>query len=509
LAVEQVSTLLKAIPETSYLTAQNVGRYRCIMRFFYIQHQRLRYWLRPEDVYQGVRDMGLLPEYTLELCQQDLNQLVEWDDLVPRHDGGRACTVEEYLRKRFRYQMTPYAVEIERLVLGLEKVRGYGGSLEPSLFETIEASLRGLEQWQGVFPAGAAESLWEELYGTFVRLTENASDYIHSLQSDKAEELMATEAFLAYKDAVTGYLQSFVQGLQRHAFKIEGLIPALDPQVIAAFLDAVTADSGRRPQLDEPFDAAAVRERLEAEWQSLVRWFVGTPTETSDVLFLEQATKDTIARLVRNALQIQEKRRSGVSRRRELDFLGRWFFSLDTVEEAHCLAAYAFGLYRTRHFQGSDAVDTDNPDASMWEVGPGRQRLRSRSRRRLHEGGPEPVISRRTKQEALRVGYLEEQRREQEMLRDFLRQGAVTISRMGTVTPSLRQQLLYWISRCQASRSRSILTPEGIRIALHLPRQGRRALLRAEDGTLDMPDYTLLFTATRAEEETRLQCRIQ
>ncbi|QGP92544.1 hypothetical protein MGLY_19270 [Neomoorella glycerini] len=142
MAVEQATSLLKAIPETSYLTAQNVGRYRCIMRFFYLQHQRLRYWLRPEDVYQGVRAMGLLPDYTLEMCQQDLNQLVEWQDLVPRHDGGRACTVEEYLRKRFRYQMTPYAVEIERLVLGLEKVRGYGGSLEPSLFETIEAALR-------------------------------------------------------------------------------------------------------------------------------------------------------------------------------------------------------------------------------------------------------------------------------------------------------------------------------------------------------------------------------
>ncbi|KYH30824.1 hypothetical protein MOMUL_28890 [Moorella mulderi DSM 14980] len=191
---------------------------------------------------------------------------------------GRACTVEEYLRKRFRYQMTPYAVEIERLVLGLEKVRGYGGSLEPSLFETIEAALRELHRRQGVFQPGEAEALWEELYGTFVRLTENASDYIASLQSARAEELMATEAFL------TGYLQSFVQGLQRHAFKIEGLIPALAPQVVAAFLDAVTTDIGRRPQLNEPFDAAAVRERLEGEWQSLVHWFVGTPAEASDVL---------------------------------------------------------------------------------------------------------------------------------------------------------------------------------------------------------------------------------
>ncbi|QGP92545.1 hypothetical protein MGLY_19280 [Neomoorella glycerini] len=79
----------------------------------------------------------------------------------------------------------------------------------------------GNHRRQGVFQPGEAEALWEELYGTFVRLTENASDYIASLQSARAEELMATEAFLAYKDAVTGYLQSFVQGLQRQLQRLE------------------------------------------------------------------------------------------------------------------------------------------------------------------------------------------------------------------------------------------------------------------------------------------------
>lgn len=36
-------SLLSPITELSYLNAQNVGRYRCIMRYFYEQHQRLRY----------------------------------------------------------------------------------------------------------------------------------------------------------------------------------------------------------------------------------------------------------------------------------------------------------------------------------------------------------------------------------------------------------------------------------------------------------------------------------
>ena len=57
--------LLKPVVETSYLNAVNVGRYRCVMRCFYEQHQRLRYWLKPEEVFEGVMDYGLLEDYTL------------------------------------------------------------------------------------------------------------------------------------------------------------------------------------------------------------------------------------------------------------------------------------------------------------------------------------------------------------------------------------------------------------------------------------------------------------
>ncbi|MHB1127630.1 MAG: DUF2397 family protein [Bacillota bacterium] len=66
-------TLLKPIVELSYLiSAQNVARYRCIMRYFYEQHQRLRYWLRPEDVYEGVGRYELLDNYTFEQCQKEV-----------------------------------------------------------------------------------------------------------------------------------------------------------------------------------------------------------------------------------------------------------------------------------------------------------------------------------------------------------------------------------------------------------------------------------------------------
>jgi hypothetical protein len=46
---------LKAIPETTYLSAGNVRRYRGILHYFYVQHEKLRQYLFPEDVYQHLR----------------------------------------------------------------------------------------------------------------------------------------------------------------------------------------------------------------------------------------------------------------------------------------------------------------------------------------------------------------------------------------------------------------------------------------------------------------------
>jgi uncharacterized protein (TIGR02677 family) len=488
-------SLLKPIVETSYLNAQNVGRYRCIMRYFYDQHQRLRYWLKPQEVFDGVTALGLLDEdYTLDQCQKDLNQLVEWANLVPRHDGGRSATVEEYLRKKFRYQMTPYAVEIERLVSGLEKIRGYGGSLEPSLFESIAGSLDRLEKAAGQFPPGEAIALWEKTYSDFVKLTENASDYIASLQSTKVEELMLTEAFLAYKDSVTRYLQDFIQGLQRYAYKIEAVLASIDGGTVNTFLANVQRDLAARPQLDEPVTPEEQRERLQLEWQSMVRWFAGHENEPSDVYFLEQTTKDTIARIVRNALRIQEKHRLGVSRRRELDYLGRWFFALDDLHAAHRLAAHVFGLYRCRHFQGIDEKGSDSADVSMWQSAPNIRELRSRSRKRLRDTGTGSIRDQRERQQKARENFLLTRQEEMAVLQDYLARQEIRIADLEPVSARERYYLLYWIGRCMANKSRRILTPEGIGISLQMPAGRERAVLVCEDGELDMPNYLLKFS---------------
>ena len=136
--------LRKPIPEASYLTAANADRYRSILRYFYQQHERLRYYLFPEEVFAHLKQDPYFAGYSEEQLQQDLNQLVEWKNLIPRQDTGKVSTIEEFKKKRFRYQCTPYTVEIERMVQRLEQMGdSFGGSLEGTLFDRLLNLLQG------------------------------------------------------------------------------------------------------------------------------------------------------------------------------------------------------------------------------------------------------------------------------------------------------------------------------------------------------------------------------
>ncbi len=490
---------VKPVPEVKYLNADNVGRYRLIMRFFYDNYRKLKYWLKPEEVFAGISAWNLLDDYTLELCQRDLDVLTEWRNLTSSHDGGRAGSIEEYLRKRYRYQMTPYAIEIERMLESLESIQGYGGSLEPTLLERIVVYVRTVAEHTGQFAPGEALQLWRDLQAAFRTLHENASDYLASLQTTRAEELMLTEQFLVFKDTLTNYLQNFMLGLQKYGAQVEGLIRRTEPAKWRTFLAAVVEDEMRTPSLD---DVLSAEERLNGrleEWAILTRWFVGSDIEESDVVFLERATKDTIGRMVRYVIAIQEKQRLGISRRRELDYLGQWFLRLDSVEDAHKLGAAVYGLMKPRHFQGEPPRGSDSPDLSMWDEAPMVRELTSRSRVRRKAGSTEPVRSREGEQAEARQVLLAQMEQEAAVVRGFAELGNFHLSDLDVLSTEQRRVLLSWISRCLVNKARRFRTADGYHIELALPESDERAELTFSDGQLDMPNFHIsIREATRS-----------
>src|SRR5699024_7598289 len=69
---------LRKVAEAAYLTADNHSRYRMILRYFFIQHERMRDFIFPEEVYQYIKEKEGFETYEEDSLHQDLNQLVTW-----------------------------------------------------------------------------------------------------------------------------------------------------------------------------------------------------------------------------------------------------------------------------------------------------------------------------------------------------------------------------------------------------------------------------------------------
>ena len=98
--------------------------------------------------------------------------LVEWKNLNTIQDTRKVSSIEEFKNKKFRYQMSEYSVEIERLVLRLENLFIEGASLEPTLLERIRINISRFSQMADE-DLNKVYTWWNDLNNDFVRLNQN------------------------------------------------------------------------------------------------------------------------------------------------------------------------------------------------------------------------------------------------------------------------------------------------------------------------------------------------
>lgn len=233
------------------MTAEKAWSYRPILRYFYIQHERMREFLFPEEILDYLKQHEEFEEYTLEMVQQDLESLTKWGNLIASQDHRKAKTIEEYKKKNARYQCTPYTVEFERMMINLEQMGDtFGGSLEKTQFERLYQVLLKIEKSDTQSAAEAAQ-LWEDAMTYFRQITRNTSDYIAYIHSEKVAEKMKTEAFLVYKDRFTIYLRDFIVGLQRTSNQIQELLTEFSDERLQRFFEKVVLHQQQTFRVEE------------------------------------------------------------------------------------------------------------------------------------------------------------------------------------------------------------------------------------------------------------------
>lgn len=236
---------LRKVKEATYLTAENHFRYRMILRYFYIQHERMREFIFPEEIHKYIIEQEGFEDYEEESLHLDLDQLVKWGNVTPRQEMGSSKTIEEYKKKRFRYQPTPYTIEFERMLIEMEnKEESFGGALERTQFDRLYSLLQELEEvvyHKKSIKDEEANQLWEDLQTYFRQIVQNTSDYIAYINSEEVEERMQTEAFLMYKDQFTKYLREFIRAMQSTSEQIKSVLKELTNERLYDFFSASMA----------------------------------------------------------------------------------------------------------------------------------------------------------------------------------------------------------------------------------------------------------------------------
>lgn len=493
--------LLKPITETKYLNVDNTHRYRSIIRFFYLQYEKMRYWMYPEEVFEELSSHESFKEYTLEQCQTDLQSLKEWKNLMAMQDTKKVSTIEEFKNKKFRYQLSEYSVEIERMVVRLESLTVEGSSLEPTLLERIRESIAKIEE---ISKQGEKEiySWWSDLNNNFVLLNQNYQDYMRDLNSLKAEEMMKTKEFLIFKDKLIEYLRGFVKGLQYNVAMIEGHLTKLEPEWMNSIYEHVLAYELSIPRLDFEVSKDDMMERIKDRFSNVVHWFTGDDKMDAEAETVFELANEIIRKITRYAAQISEQTGGSANRKNDYLKLIDIFYKCDDVEEAHCFSANVFGYDYPSHLKGDFPRDTESINSSVYEESPATVYLVPKSNKRREKGIKSAIKYNTDQKEKIKQATLKRIERERKLQKGYIKDNILDFKYLPVIRPEVRDTFLAWLSKAFENPKRTSRTEDGHQYFVESPENMEYCELECTDGTLRMPAYKIIFEENAENENS-------
>ena len=491
--MEITENITKQITETAYLTEENTKRYRPILRFFYEENEKMNYFLYKEDIYNEFAGKPGFENYTIERADSDLTQLVNWKNLIPIQDTEKAYTVEEFKHKKYRYQLSDFSIEIERLTLKLENLHIEGSSLEPTLIERIKTELEQTKKIANLDSDKVFE-WWTTLNEDFKRLNEKYKDYIRSFYNIKMEEVAQSTQFIVRKNDLVKYLKQFIKILQDNSYQIEATLSEIPQEVEQKMLEKALEGQKRATRIDkmqEEFPEELIRKRNFEKWQNLKRWFMGSNQRQSEVSNINEKTSEIIRKITRIANQIAESKGNTNSRKAEYKKICEMFCKTQTIEEANKLSSLVFGIVNTRHTKGDFVRTTDSINSSIIEEGAFEVEIKPRVRE-FREKVPRSVIKDKSEEKKARIQeYLRQKQEERKMFEQYIIDGKITIEELPVIDVAVRKMILKLIGRANQSGVGETKTDDGRKVELIFPKDGRRCVLRCSDGELEMPAIVL------------------
>lgn len=482
------------INETSYLSVPNAPIYRKIMRLFYREYEKMHFQLYKEDVLELLRMDEEFSDYGMEQLVQDLDALVKWKNLTPIQDPGRVYTIADYKNKQYRYTMSEYAVEIERLTVRLENIFVESGNLSTNFFVRLEKSLSDAPLMEH---AGLKEvnEWWSLLQEDFKRLNQNYQDYLRDFYSGKTDHLMKSVEFVIHKDKFIKYLTDFVQELQHHSKRIEQILRKCVPLVEDCILEKVV-----QSELDIPHALleihgnaeASIRENIMGKWNSLKGWFLDTKEHECECKKVLKITNDVIRSIIRNAALLVQIQNWGISRKDDYRKFLELFLKCENLDEARRLSAHVFGIQKIEHFKTHTPREEDDINHSVYEEVSDEILLKPHTRTYREKKDRRGFTDKSLEKMMQRQSYLRRAEQQKEIVMQYIRDNRIVFSEIdGVVSEATRTIFLQWIAQANMNSEKLGRTEYGQ--VYRLIRQEGSCVLNCEDGQLKMPAYIMEF----------------
>lgn len=480
---------LESIQETVYLSAGNAPQYRRIMRIFFMEYEKMHFQLYKEEVLEFMRAYPEFSDYSMEQLKIDLEALVGWKNLTPIQDPRRAYTIEEYKNKQYRYTMSEFAVEVERMTVRLENLFMEGGNLSTNYFVRIEKALGEITQINDK-ELKTINEWWNNLQEDFKRLNRNYQDYLREFNSGKSEKLLKSVEFVIHKDRFISYLQEFVKQLQNKSIRIENTIKNLSKEIVQEVLEKVIESELSIPHPDSEIQSLrerSIRENIYGKWKSLLDWFIPINKRSSESQKVLEITDEVIRKMIQNAALIVQMQNWGVSRKDDYKKFIQMFAQCEHLEEAHL-----FGIQHVRHFKVNEERSTDSVNSSVFDESPSEYELKPHTRTyraRIQKSGFE---SKGLEKLTQRNQYLKNLEEDKKLVMKYIKNKELDIRYIkDCISADTRETLLGWIAQANLTVSKRGRTEYGQ--AFHLIKQEGSHCLKCQDGELIMPVYILQF----------------
>lgn len=485
---------LRSIDETSYLSVPNATQYRTIMRIFYREYEKMHFQLYKEDVLELLHQVSDFEDYSMDQLKQDLDSLIRWKNLTPIQDPGRVYTIADYKNKQYRYVMSEYAVEIERLTVRLENIFVESGNLSTNLFVRLERSLEETEVAEGKSSKEINE-WWSNLQEDFKRLNQNYQDYLREFYSGKSDKLMKSVEFILHKDRFIQYLNDFIQEMQRHSRRIVKLLNQKSAQIEERLLEKVIQSEMDIPHALSDMQGGmeeSIRENVWGKWNSLRNWFLDSPEHECECHKILIITNDIIRSIIQNATLILQVQNWGISRKDDYRKFLELFLEAGTLEEAHRISAHVFGIQNIAHLKENALRDTDSIGSSVYEEEAFAYQLKPHTKayreRRRQQGFADKTMEKLLQ----RTSHLQQLDSEKELVMRYIKGSRLDLASIREViTDTVRITFLQWISQANMNAEKIGRTEYGQEF--RLVRKEGTCVLNCEDGKLTMPAYVLEF----------------